>query len=86
MGRHSMEGPDTEITPVEAAQSRRPEPVAIAAAVQAVLAAGVTIGWVTLDDATVNTICTVIAGAASLMCTAIARSKVTPVSDPMFYS
>ena len=68
--------------PGATSQSTRPEPVAIAAAVQAVLAAIVTIGWVQLDDATIATIATVIAGAVSVVLTIYTRSKVTPVSNP----
>lgn len=74
MGEHSLpESNNTEPT-------TRPEPVAIAAAVQAVLAAIVTIGWVQLDDSTIATIATVIAGAVSVAITILTRSKVTPVS------
>lgn len=75
MGEHSLpdDTPANTTTP-------RPEPVAIAAAVQAVLAAIVTIGWVQLDDATIATIGTVIAGAISVALTIYTRSKVSPVS------
>lgn len=70
MGRHS--------SPAEA----RPEPVAIAAAAQAVLAALVTVGWLQLDDATIASVATGIAAILSVVLTLIARSRVTPVSDP----
>jgi hypothetical protein len=76
MGEHSL--PD-DTTPTVDTRTPRPEPVAIAAAVQAVLAAIVTIGWVQLDDATIATIATVIAGAVSVILTLYTRSKVTPV-------
>lgn len=46
------------------------------------LAAIVTIGWLQLDDATIATLATVIAGAVSVGITIYTRSKVTPVSDP----
>jgi hypothetical protein len=74
--------PDDNLTPGATTPQARPEPVAIAAAVQAVLAAIVTIGWVQLDDATIATIATVIAGAVSVAITIYTRSKVTPVSNP----
>lgn len=74
MGKHSLM--DDGVT------GPRPEPVAIASAIQAVLAAAVTIGWVQLDDTTLATIATAVAGVVSLVLTLIARSKVTPVSDP----
>lgn len=79
MGRHAL--PDDDPRPATTTPAR-PEPVAIAAAVQAVLAAIVTIGWVQLDDATIATLATVIAGAVSVGITIYTRSKVTPVSDP----
>jgi hypothetical protein len=80
LGKHSLPDPDT--LPGTSTSSTRPEPVAIGAAVQAVLAAIVTIGWVQLDDATIATIATLIAGAVSVGITIYTRSKVTPVSDP----
>lgn len=86
MGRHAKPDEPTAngITPVTAVaqQTRRPEPVAIAAAAQAVLAALVTLGWVTLDDTTIRTIATAIGVVIAGVITLIARSKVTPVSDP----
>lgn len=60
----------------------RPEPVAIAAAVQAVLAALVTLGWVQLDDARISAIGTVVALVAAVYVTVTARSAVTPISNP----
>lgn len=75
MGDHSL--PD-DTTPA-ATTPPHPEPVAIAAAVQAVLAALVVLGWAQLDDTTIATIGTVIAGAVSVILTLYTRSKVTPV-------
>jgi len=60
----------------------RPEPVSIASAVQAVLAAAVTLGWLNLDSVTVATIGTVVAAVIAAVTTLIARSRVTPVKDP----
>lgn len=84
MGRHSLTEEPDEIaeSPAEVAQPRRPEPVAIAAAAQAVLAAAVTIGWVTLDDQAIAIIGTAVAAVISVVFTWFARSRVTPVSDP----
>jgi hypothetical protein len=88
MGRHAV--PDdaddvSEVVPADAEPVRgaRPEPVAIAAAAQAVLAALVALGWANLDDATINIIGTAIAAVLSVVFTWIARSRVTPVSDPV---
>jgi hypothetical protein len=82
MGRHSLEQPADSSPVSESAQPRRPEPVAIAAAVQAVLAAAVAVGWVTLDNAAIATIGTAVAAVASIVVTIITRSKVTPTADP----
>lgn len=73
MARHAKAEPETSV---------RPEPVAIAGAIQAVLAALVTLGWLNLDDATQSIIATAVAGVLSLITTYVARKKVTPVSDP----
>lgn len=70
MGDHSQSG------------GGRPEPVAIAAAVQAVLAALVTVGWVQLDDAQLASIGTVVAIVAGTAVTLAARRRVTPVASP----
>lgn len=93
MGRHSLVEPDgeesvadsaAEPTPAEAPTAgSRPEPVAIAAAAQAVIAAGVTVGWVTLDDQSIQIIVTAVGAIAALVFTFIARSKVTPINDPV---
>lgn len=91
MGRHSWVGPDGEseedslpvTPPAVASNASRPEPVAIAAAAQAVIAAGVTVGWVTLDDQSISIICTAVGAIAALVFTFIARSQVTPVKDPI---
>lgn len=79
-GRHAK--PEDEPQPVDdVAPKGRPEPVAIAAAAQAVLAALVTFGWVALDDTTISAIATAIGVIGATVITLIARSKVTPVSD-----
>lgn len=88
MGRHSVPDDDadvSEVVPADAAPVRgaRPEPVAVAAAAQAVLAALVALGWANLDDTTINIIGTAIAALLSLIFTWIARSRVTPVADPV---
>jgi hypothetical protein len=70
MGEHSQSG------------AGRPEPVAIAATVQAVLAALVTLGWVQLDDAQLASIGTVVAVVAGTAITLAARRRVTPISNP----
>lgn len=92
MGRHRAPEPEIEPTPApdpvpapvaeEAPPSRRPGPVAVAAAIQSVLAVLVTLGWLRLDDETIATVATVAAGAVVLVVTLIARSKVTPVAAP----
>jgi hypothetical protein len=56
--------------------------VAIATAVQAVLAALVTIGWVNLDDTTVASLGTVLAAVVAAIVARRARAAVTPVSAP----
>lgn len=56
--------------------------MAIAAAVQAVLAALVTVGWVQLDDAQLASIGTVVAIVAASAITLAARRRVTPVTNP----
>jgi len=78
MGAHSK--PEDAQSPVdESAHTRRPEPVAIAAAAQAVLAALVAIGWVTLDNTTIQTLATAVGVIAATIITLIARSKVKPL-------
>lgn len=90
MGRHSLIEPDGEESvtdsppvPADAPTASRPEPVAIAAAAQAVIAAGVTVGWVSLDDQSIQIIVTAVGAIAALVFTFIARSKVTPIKDPV---
>jgi hypothetical protein len=92
MGRHSLVEPDGEksvadsapvSTSAEAPTGSRPEPVAIAAAAQAVISAGVTIGWVALDDQSIQIIVTAVGAIAALVFTFIARSQVTPIKDPV---
>lgn len=63
--------------------TRRPEPVAVAAAVQAVLAALVTLGWVNLDNTTAAAIGTVAAALVAAVVTHRARRQVTPTADPV---
>lgn len=86
MGRHAKPDEPTAdgLPPVTrvAQEKTRPEPVAIAAAAQAVLAALVTLGWVTWDDTTIATIGTAVGIVGAAIITLVARSKVTPVSDP----
>lgn len=73
--------PATVVSPPPAT-ARQPQPVLTAAAIQAVLAAVVTIGWVRLDDTTTSTLATVLAGVLALVSAFIARGKVTPVASP----
>lgn len=56
--------------------------MAVAAAVQAVLAALVTLGWLQLDDRTIAALGTVIAAFVGTTVTLAARRRVTPVADP----
>jgi hypothetical protein len=60
----------------------RPEPVAVAAAVQAVLAALVTLGWLNLDDNGVAAVGTVAAALVAALVTRSARAAVTPTAAP----
>ncbi|MEC3974726.1 hypothetical protein [Amycolatopsis sp. H20-H5] len=55
------------------------EPVAIAEAVRVVLAGIVTAGWLTIPDATINTIVSGLALALSILGSVLARRKVAPV-------
>lgn len=55
------------------------EPAAYAEAVRLVIVALVSIGWVTIDQVTVNTIVSVVGGLLSLILTLIVRAHVTPV-------
>jgi hypothetical protein len=48
-----------------------------------VIAAGVTVGWVSLDDQSIQIIVTAVGAIAALVFTFIARSKVTPIDDPV---
>lgn len=58
------------------------EPAAYAEAVRLVIAALVGLGWIALDDDTVNAIVTVVGGLLSIALTAIVRANVTPVPSP----
>lgn len=62
--------------------SGRPEPVALVDFARLVLAAAVTVGWVRLDDAQTATVGTAAAAVLWAVLTWIARSLVTPNSDP----
>lgn len=56
------------------------EPVAVAELVRVVLAALVTLGWVTLDEPAVMTVSTAVAGLVSLALSWWARRRVTPTA------
>lgn len=73
-------GGDTTTPPP--ASGRQPQPVLNAAAVQTVLAALVTVGWVQLDDAVVASLATVIAAMIGGAVTWFTRAKVTPMASP----
>ena len=57
------------------------EPAAYAEAVRLVLAALVGVGWVTVDNNTVNSIVTAVGAILSIVLTAVVRANVTPVPD-----
>ena len=65
------------------ASNPSPGPVVTAATVQAVLAALVTLGWVQLDNSAVAAIATAIAAVIAAVTTWLARSRVTPVANPV---
>jgi hypothetical protein len=62
------------------ARVRALEPARLAEAVRMALAATVTLGWLTIDDARVNTIVSAVAVVASLFATNRVRASVTPVA------
>jgi hypothetical protein len=55
------------------------EPAAYAEAVRLAIAALVGVGWITIDDATINAIVTAVGALASIALTAAVRANVTPV-------
>ncbi len=61
---------------------RSTEPAAFAEFVRAVLAALVGVGWVTIDDTTINTVVSVVGLLASFVLTHFVRKNVMPVTDP----
>lgn len=75
---HGADGGDT----ARSTSGRQPQPVLNAAAVQTVLAALVTVGWVQLDDAVVASLATVIAAMIGGAVTWFTRAKVTPMASP----
>lgn len=60
-----------------------PGPVVTAATVQAILAALVTLGWVSLDNVGQATVATGIAALLAVVATGWARARVTPVRNPV---
>jgi hypothetical protein len=61
----------------------RPEPVLAAEAVKAVLVALVAFGWVVLDNLQIELVVTAVGAVAALVLTFVARSRVTPIEDPL---
>lgn len=88
VGRHTLgelaaAEPTTVVEPADpAATGRQPQPVLTAAAVQAVLAALVTLGWLHLDNAALAALATAIAAVVAAVTALLARSKVTPTASP----
>lgn len=56
------------------------EPAAYAEAARLVVAALVGLGWITLDDNTLNAIVTGVGAVASIVLTVVVRRNVTPTS------
>lgn len=56
------------------------EPVALAELVRLLLVALVGLGWLTIDDPAINTVASAVGLLLSWVLTAIARSKVKPMS------
>lgn len=56
------------------------EPARLAEGVRVVLVAGVTLGWLTIDDARINAIVSAVAVVASLLLTRQVRATVAPVA------
>jgi hypothetical protein len=62
------------------ARVRALEPARLAEAVRFALAAAVTLGWVTIDDARINAIASAVAVVGSVLLTRQVRGAVTPVA------
>ncbi len=62
------------------ARVRATEPARLAETVRAVLVAGVTLGWATIDDERINAAVSVVALLGSLLLTRQVRGAVTPVA------
>lgn len=62
------------------ARIRATEPARLAEAVRVALVAAVTLGWLTLDDARINSIVSAVALVGSLLLTRQVRGTVTPVA------
>ncbi len=58
------------------------EPAAYAEVVRLIIAALVGLGWITLDEPTVNAIVTVAGAVVSIVLTIIVRANVTPLPSP----
>ncbi len=54
------------------------EPAAYAEAVRLAIAALVGLGWITIDDSTVNAIVTAVGALMSIVLTVVVRANVTP--------
>lgn len=59
---------------------RATEPAQYAELVRSILLALVGVGWLTLDEPTVNTVATVVAGVVSVVLTRFVRKSVTPTA------
>lgn len=59
---------------------RATEPAKWAELVRSILLALVGVGWLTLDEPTVNTVSTVVAGVVSVVLTKFVRKSVTPTA------
>lgn len=62
------------------ARIRATEPARLAEGVRVALAAAVTLGWLTIDDARINAVVSAVAVVASLFATHQVRANVTPVA------
>lgn len=58
------------------------EPAAYAEAVRLAIAALVALGWITVNDSTVNAIVTAVGALMSIVLTVVVRANVTPVASP----
>lgn len=63
--------------------SGRPEPVLLLDAAKALLAVGVGLGWVYLDNSQVELLLTALGAVLAVVLTFVTRRAVTPVSDPI---